>query len=209
MAPERDRHSAKMPAAEGADTRESGGGEPRAAFRYLGSEVVHEGHVIDLHEVSFVAPDGSTMTRDVVRHPGAVSVVPLLDSGEVVLVRQFRAPLQRDMLEIPAGKLDVAGEDLEEAARRELAEEVGLAAASLEPLVTFHNSVGFSDEESHVFLATGLSEVPRDRQGPEEEEMVEVRLRLSEALEAVSRGEITDGKTVIGLLATSRATGVV
>lgn len=180
----------------GADSSGSSG------FRFLGSEVVHQGHVIELYEVRFETPDGSEMTRDVIRHPGAVSVVPLLESGEVVLVRQFRAPLGREMLEIPAGKLDVAGENLDEAARRELAEEVGLGAEHLEPLVTFHNSVGFSDEESHVFLATGLTPVPRDRQGPEEMAMQEVRMSLDDALRAVSEGAITDGKTVLGLMAT-------
>ena len=157
--------------------------------------------MIDLHEVRFEAPDGSEMTRDVVRHPGAVSVVPLFESGDVVLVRQFRAPLGREMLEIPAGKLDVEGEDLAAAARRELAEEVGLAAGNLDHLITFHNSVGFSDEESHVFLATELTEVPRDRQGPEELAMVGVRMPLDLAVRAIADGVITDGKTVIGLLA--------
>lgn len=169
-------------------------------FRYLATEQIHRGHVIEVQRVTYSAPDGSEMVRDVVRHPGAVSVVPLLDSGEVVLVRQFRAPLDAYLLEIPAGKLDVAGEDLAEAAQRELGEEVGLHAGSLELLVRFHNSVGFSDEESHVFLATDLSEVPRDRKGPEELDMVEVRMALSDTPRAIAEGEITDAKTVLGLM---------
>lgn len=175
--------------------------DPTGRFRHLGTEEIYRGHVIDLEKVRFAAPDGTEMVRDVVRHPGAVAVVPLLDSGEVVLVRQFRAPFGAEMLEIPAGKLDVDGEDLEVAAQRELGEEVGLRAAKLEPLVRFHNSVGFSDEESHVYLATGLTEVPRDRQGPEELHMVEVRLRLNDAPRAIAEGEITDAKTVLGLMA--------
>lgn len=170
-------------------------------FRYLGTEEIYRGHVIEVQRVSFAAPDGTEMLRDVVRHPGAVSVVPLLENGEVVLVRQFRAPFGTDILEIPAGKLDVEGEDLAEAAQRELGEEVGLHAANLEPLVRFHNSVGFSDEESHVFLATGLTEVPRDRQGPEELNMVEVRMALTDTPRAIAAGEITDAKTVLGLMA--------
>ncbi|MCP4437192.1 MAG: NUDIX hydrolase [Actinomycetia bacterium] len=169
-------------------------------FRPLGEEQLHSGHVIDLYRSRFETPDGSEIVRDVVRHPGAVSVVPVLDSGEVVLVRQFRAPLNRRMLEIPAGKLDVEGEDLEDAAQRELAEEVGLVAENLEKLATFHNSVGFSDEESHVFVATGLKEVGRDRQGPEEQHMDEVRMPLADTPAAMQAGEITDAKTVIGLL---------
>ncbi len=170
-------------------------------FLPLGEELLHHGHVIDLYRSRFAAPDGTEMVRDVVRHPGAVSVVPVLESGDVVLVRQFRAPLNRYMLEIPAGKLDVAGEDLETAARRELAEEVGLDAGQLEMLVRFHNSVGFCDEESHVFLATQLSEVARDRQGVEEEHMQEVLIPLVDTPDAIARGEITDAKTVLGLMA--------
>lgn len=175
--------------------------EDGGRFRYLGTEEIYRGHVIDVQSVRFAAPDGTEMRRDVVRHPGAVSVVPLLENGEVVLVRQFRAPFGTDILEIPAGKLDVEGEDLAEAAQRELGEEVGLRAEKLVPLVRFHNSVGFSDEESHVFLATGLTEVPRDRQGPEELNMVEVRMALTDTPRAIAAGEITDAKTVLGLMA--------
>lgn len=175
--------------------------EVSGRFRYLGTEQIHRGHVIEVQRVRFEAPDGTEMVRDVVRHPGAVSVVPLLDNGEVVLVRQFRAPLGTHMLEIPAGKLDVVGEDLATAAQRELGEEVGLRAGNLELLVRFHNSVGFSDEESHVFLATDLTEVARDRKGPEELDMVDVRMALTDTPQAIAAGEITDAKTVLGLMA--------
>lgn len=177
-------------------------------FRKLDEELVHHGYVIDLYQDRFEAPDGSEIVRDVVRHPGAVAVVPLLDDGTVVLVRQFRAPLGRDVLEIPAGKLDVDGESLDIAAGRELAEEVGLEAGSMELLVRFHNSVGFCDEESHVFLATDLSEVPRDRQGVEEANMTEVRIPLAESAAYIASGEITDGKTVLGLMAARERLGV-
>jgi len=171
-------------------------------FEPLREERVHHGFVIDVYRSWFRAPDGTEIVRDIVRHPGAVAAVPLFEDGEVLLVRQFRAPFGRDMLEIPAGKLDVDGEDLSIAVARELAEEVGLAAASLEPLVRYNGSVGFCDEELHVFLATDLTEVPRERHGPEEEHMEEVRLSLVDAIEAIWAGDITDGKTVIGLLAT-------
>lgn len=171
-------------------------------FEHLGDELVHHGHVIDLYRARFSAPDGSEMVREVVRHPGAVAVVPLMDDGQVVLVRQFRAPFDREFLEIPAGKLDVEGEDLQVAAGRELAEEVGLRAGRLDHLVTFHNSVGFSDEESHVYLGRQLEVVARNRQGIEEQHMTEVRVPLPEVRSMIVSGEITDGKTVIGLLAT-------
>jgi len=176
-------------------------------FEHLSDETIHRGYVIDLVKSSFRAPDGSTIERDVVRHPGAVSVVPLLETEEVVLVSQFRAPLQRTLIEIPAGKRDVAGEEPALTAQRELAEEVGLQANSLTKLLVFHNSVGFSDEESHVYLGQDLSEVPSDRQGVEEENMEILRVPLDEAISMVYSGEITDGKTVIGLLATSAHIG--
>src|SRR5690349_6615214 len=95
-------------------------------FHQTGQRLIQSSRVISMWEVSFVGPDGETYTRDVVRHPGAVSVVPLHDDGTVDLVRQYRAPLDRTMLEIPAGLLDVEGEALETCAARELKEEVGL-----------------------------------------------------------------------------------
>jgi len=168
-------------------------------FRHLGDDLVHRGHVISLYRSSFEAPDGTRFERDVVRHPGAVAVVPVDADGDVVLVRQYRAPLDRFLLEIPAGKRDVAGEAPEVTAARELAEEVGLAAGELRLLATFHNSVGFSDEESLVYLGTGLRPAPMDRQGVEEEHLQVVRFPLAEAPERIAAGEVTDAKTVIGL----------
>ncbi len=172
-----------------------------ATFEPLDEELVHRGHVIELHRCRFRAPDGSVIERDVVRHPGAVSVVALDEHGSVVLVRQFRAPLGREMLEIPAGKRDVPGEPLEETARRELAEETGLDADHVEPLISFHNSVGFSDEECHVFLATGLHEVGHRREGPEEQHMEVMRVALDDVPALIASGAISDAKTVIGVLA--------
>lgn len=169
-------------------------------FVHIADDLIHEGHVISLYRSTFRAPGGERFDRDVVRHPGAVSVVPLHDDGTVVLVRQYRAPLDATLLEIPAGKRDVPDEPLEVTARRELVEEVGLSAARLVRLATFHNSVGFCDEESHVFLATGLSPTSRDRQGIEETHMEEVRVRLADVPDLIAAGEITDAKTVIGLL---------
>ena len=170
------------------------------SFEHLRDHLLVEGHVVSMFRSEFRAPNGEAFSREVVRHPGAVSVVPLLDDGDVVLVRQYRAPLDRFLLEIPAGKRDVAGEPPEETARRELAEEVGLVAAELVPLTVFHNSVGFCDEESHVFLGTGLSRTEVDLQGIEEQNMTEVRVALRDTPALIAAGEITDAKTVIGLL---------
>lgn len=170
-----------------------------SGFRHLDDELVHEGFVVSLFRSTFAAPDGTTFVRDVVRHPGAVSVVPVREDGTVVLVRQFRAAVDDMVLEIPAGKRDVAGEPPERTAARELAEEVGLVAARLELLATFHNSIGFSDERSLVYLGTGLGAAPTDRQGIEEAYLEVVEMPLSAAVAEVHAGRITDAKTVIGL----------
>ena len=178
-----------------------------AGFRHLRDDLVHEGWVIRLFTSTFEAPDGTEFRRDVVRHPGAVSVVPLQADGTVVLVRQYRAAVDAMVLEIPAGKRDVAGEAPELTAERELAEEVGLAAGRIELLSTFHNSIGFSDELSYVFLAQDLTEVPTDRQGVEEAYLEVLEVPLAEAVAMVHAGEITDAKTVIGLTMAHARTG--
>ena len=173
-----------------------------SGFAHLADELIHRGAVVSLFRSSFSAPDGSEFEREVVRHPGAVSVVPLREDGSVVLVRQYRAPLDAELLEIPAGKRDVADEPPEVTAGRELVEEVGLRAGRLELLARFHNSVGFTDEESFVYLGTELSEVDMDRQGVEEAHMEIVEVPLTDVAAMIADGRITDAKTVIGLTQT-------
>jgi len=172
-------------------------------FVHLADTEIYRGHVVTLVAGEFLTPEGQPITRDIVRHPGAVSIVPI-DGDHVVLVRQYRAAAGREILEIPAGKLDIDGEQPEVAAVRELEEEVGLTTSHLVHLSSFYNSVGFSDEFSHVYLATELSEVPTDRQGPEEAHMTVERLPLADVEAAVADGRIEDAKTVIGLLAALR-----
>lgn len=169
-----------------------------AGFRRLGEHEVYDGHVIRLITASFEAPDGARFEREVVRHPGSVSVVPVTADDQVVMVRQFRAAIDADVLEIPAGKRDVDGEDPEVTAQRELGEEVGLRADHLEPLASFHNSIGFSDELSHVYLGTGLHEVPLDLQGVEEHHMTVERVALADVPRLIAEGVLTDAKTIIG-----------
>lgn len=146
---------------------------------------------------TFVGPDGFTFEREIIRHPGAVCVVPLEPDGQVVCVRQYRAPLDRYVLEIPAGKMDVPGEAPEIGAARELAEEVGLVAATLELLATFHNSPGFTDETTHCFLAEGLEFVGQAIEGIEEQHMTIERFALDDLFELVASNEITDAKTIL------------
>ena len=160
---------------------------------------MYRGPLISLAHGRFAAPDGTEFQRDVVHHPGAVSVVPVVDAGTVLLVRQYRAAIRRELLEIPAGKRDVAGEPPEETARRELAEEVGKRAGRIEKLAEFYNSPGFCDEHSHVYLALDLEDAPPAAQGIEEQHMTVEEVALDDVARLVATGGITDAKTIIGL----------
>jgi 8-oxo-dGTP pyrophosphatase MutT (NUDIX family) len=182
--------------------------DPGDGFRRIGEREVHRGHIWRVVVGTFESPDGSTFERDIVRSPGAVGVVPVLFDPEgnpsVVLVRQYRPTLDRALTEIPAGMRDVDGEPPDETARRELAEEVGFAAGYLELLSVFTNSAGMTDATTHVYLATGLTPVPKSAHGPEEESMAVLQMSLADAVAEVEAGTITDAKTMVGLLLTER-----
>ena len=169
--------------------------------------MLEQGSVITFCRGEFEGPTGERFERDIVRHPGAVAAVAL-DGDHVFLVRQYRAALDADLWEIPAGKRDIADEPAETTARRELEEEIGMKAAKLEPLLTIHHSPGFCDELGFIFLATELTEVPRRLEGPEEQEMQVAKVPLLEAVEMAISGRITDAKSVAALLAAARKVGV-
>lgn len=170
-------------------------------FRALDSTVVYDGWIMTVAKREFEAPDGSRFERDVITHPGAVAVVPLIDD-DIVLVRQYRPALDDFLLELPAGIRDVDGEPPEVTANRELVEEVGMRAERLDHLTTIHNAAGYCDEQIFIFIGRELTQVDRElTNSPEEVEMEIVRLPLSEAREMVSSGQITDAKTIIGILA--------
>ena len=177
-----------------------------AHFRYRGQHLIHQGAVIGFYRAEIEDGDGNRFDRDLIRHPGAVAVVPV-DGDDVLLVQQYRAALDAELIEIPAGKRDVAGEPPAVTAHRELAEEVGMRAASMEPLINVHHSPGFCDEYGHIFLATDLEPVAQNREGPEEQAMTLVRVALAEAIEMCLDGRITDAKTVGGILAAARRLG--
>ena len=170
------------------------------SFRRLGERAEWQGALISVGTGRFSSPDGDEFEREVVHHPGAVSVVPVVDDGAgVLLVRQYRAAVDRELLEIPAGKRDVDGEDPEVTARRELEEEVGVAAGRVERLAEFYNSPGFSDEHSIVYLALDLEPREISAQGVEEQHMAIERVPLDDVPALVASGEILDAKTIIGL----------
>lgn len=163
----------------------------------IGSEEIFEGKVIRVKRDTVELPDGNKATREVVEHPGGVGIVPIDAEGNVYMVRQYRYPLGRLSLEIPAGKLNY-GEDHRECGLRELSEETGLETDRFRYLGVFCPSPGFSQELIHLYLATELhqKEIHLD-----EDEFLEVeKYSLEELLSMIREGKLQDGKTVIGLL---------
>ncbi|MFI9010798.1 NUDIX domain-containing protein [Actinosynnema sp. NPDC053489] len=173
----------------------------RHEFETVSSRDVHVGRVVALRVDEVAMPGGGTAKREVVEHLGAVAVVALDDDGAVTLIHQYRHPIGRRLWELPAGLLDGGDETPLEAARRELAEEVGLAASEWVTLVDVAVSPGFTDEVVRVFLARGLSEVDRDVQGDEEADLEAKRFPLAEAVDLALSGEVVNGPAVAGLLA--------
>jgi ADP-ribose pyrophosphatase len=166
-------------------------------FEQTSSETVFSGAIATVHRRRFRHEDGEEVTREIVGHPGAVAIVAH-DGERLYLVRQPREAIGvPDLLELPAGKLDEEGESPLDCARRELAEEIGKAAEHWEPLLTFHTSPGFTDEQVHIFLATGLSDRTAEVQ---ENERIDIVTHPLDDLDALLR-DTTDSKTLIGLYA--------
>jgi ADP-ribose pyrophosphatase len=164
--------------------------------KILSSQKVFDGRVFKV-TVDTVSEGDLTYQRDVVHHPGSAVIVPVHDDGTVALVRQYRHPAVRYLLEVPAGTL-ADGERPEAGAARELEEELGLTAERLEKLSEFFVSPGFLEEKMWVYLATGLSQ---GKPQPDEDEVLDiVRLPIGDALEMITSGEIQDAKTIIGLI---------
>lgn len=164
--------------------------------KQLDTRIVYEGGFLEVRKDTVQLPNGSTSTREYITHPGAVAVLALLDNGKLVLERQFRYPLQREFIELPAGKID-EGEDVLATAQRELLEETGYVAREWTHLTTAWPCIGYSDERMEYFLARGLT-----HQGSrlDEGEFLEVfELSLDDALEWMRAGRIDDSKTIVGL----------
>jgi ADP-ribose pyrophosphatase len=171
----------------------------------LKRELLYRGRIIDLWVDDVQYPSGNRTVREVAHHPGGAVVVPLLDDGRVIFVDQLRYPLEKHILELPAGKL-APGEDPAMCAARELEEETGWCAGSLEKLCSFYTTPGFCDEELHIYLGRHLTPSPDGHRREEGEFTMSVHmLSLGEAVRKIVDGEIKDGKTIIGLLLTQRA----
>ena len=163
-------------------------------------DVLYEGKVFDLVVDQVEYPSGNKGIREIARHPGGAVVVPMLDDGRVILVKQLRYPFGRHILEVPAGKLN-RGEDPLTAAARELEEETGWVAGHLEKLTSIYTTPGFCDEELHIYLGTDLRESPAGHKREEGESNMTIHMMsLSEAVAMIERGELRDSKTIVGLL---------
>ena len=162
------------------------------------SVLVYEGNFLSVHKDSVLLPDGAVSSREYITHPGAVAVLALLDNGNLVMERQYRYPLQREFVELPAGKID-HGEDIMVCAKRELLEETGYEAKEWIHLTTAWPCIGYADERMEYFLARGLVHQGNNLDDGEFLEVFE--LSLSEAINWIKMGKINDSKTMVACMA--------
>jgi 8-oxo-dGTP pyrophosphatase MutT (NUDIX family) len=170
-------------------------------FEVASSETAYQGNILALRVDQVVMPGGGTATREVIEHYGAVAVAAVDEDRRVALIYQYRHPLGHRLWELPAGLLDVPGEDPVITAKRELQEEVGLAATDWRVLVDVASSPGFTDEAVRAYLATGLSHVDRPDAEDEEADLSLHWFSLDKALDMALAGEIVNGTSVAGVLA--------
>lgn len=173
-------------------------------YEVVSTERAFDGYVAKVRVDQVRMPDGKVVGREVIEHPGAVAVVALDERRRVGLIRQYRHPIGQYMVELPAGLLDTPGESARETAKRELAEEAGLAARVWSELAVLHTSPGISAEKVSIFLAAGLSEVPRGEATEEEAGIIFFWKPLERAVADVMQGEITNSLAVAGILAAAR-----
>jgi ADP-ribose pyrophosphatase len=165
--------------------------------RFVSGEQVFKGKLLDVRRDIVAMPDGAHATREYVVHPGAVTVVPLLDDGRLVMERQYRYPVGRVMLEFPAGKLD-AGEPPLQCGQRELAEETGYRARQWAVAGVLHNAMAYCTEVIHILFARELT---AGRRALDDGELIDIALMTEAELDAAaSRGDLTDAKTLIALM---------
>lgn len=165
----------------------------------VSSESIYKGAILNLRRDKVTVSGGGYSYREIVEHNGGAVAVALTDDGNVVLVKQFRKPMEKVVTELPAGKIE-KGEDPLETMKRELKEETGYTASHLKLMAEFNPSVGYTNETLYIYLATGLV---LGKPQPDEHEALEIKeIPLDDAIQMVVNGEITDGKTMTGLLLT-------
>ncbi|GFN35428.1 NUDIX hydrolase [Tepidimicrobium xylanilyticum] len=160
------------------------------------SERVYEGKIVNLRVDTVELPGKKYSKREIVEHPGAVGIIPIKEDGSLILVKQYRKPVEKMLLEIPAGKIEI-NEEPKETAIRELIEETGFKANKMEYILEFYTSPGFTNEKVYLFLATDLEFVKQD---PDENEYIQVKeIPIHKLIDMVNKGEITDSKTIISI----------
>ena len=164
----------------------------------ISSEDVFDGVLLHVKKDTVELPNGHTAPREWIKHPGASAVIPILPNGDIIMVKQYRYPVGKVTLEIPAGKLDAEGEDPLVCAERELSEETGFTAGKIWKLTTIATTVGFSNEWIHLYAAQDLKP---GKQHPDDDEFIKyLKIPLKEAVQMVEEGKIFDSKSIIAIL---------
>lgn len=163
----------------------------------LSTQQIYKGSFLDVRRDKVSLPNGKTSVREWINHPGAACIIPVLPDGKIALIKQYRYPVQEEMIELPAGKLDI-GETPEVCAKRELEEEIGYSAGKMTFVCNIHPAIGFASEKMWIFLAEKLSQTITNTDHDEFLELMPTE--LDEAVQMVWNGRITDVKTIIGLL---------
>ncbi len=165
--------------------------------KFLNSKVVFEGNLLNVFADKVELPNGKVASREYIKHPGAVAVVPITQEGNIVLVRQYRYPIGNVLLEVPAGKLD-KGEEPDICALRELEEETGYVAKSIKKIASIYTTPGFTDEVIHLYIAENLT---LSNPHPDEDEFLDVEIYSKEEIKTmIADGRINDAKSMLALL---------
>lgn len=168
-------------------------------FKILGKTLEHKGHILDFYTYELAVPNGNIAHWDVLEHKGASAIIPVDEDGKIILVRQYRGAIDELLLEIPAGGRDTVEEDFAVCAARELEEEIGYRCENIQHLVDYHSAAAYTSEKIAIYYAEDL--IP-SKQHLDENEFVQIeRYSLDELVQMIGKGEITDGKTIAGIMA--------
>lgn len=183
------------------DIPNSDDAEKKLTEKKISSTYQFNGRLLQVYTDDVELPDGSRSTRDWIRHPGASAIVPVFDDGTILLLKQFRYPVRKVFIEVPAGKLD-PGESPEFTAKRELMEESGFSAGRMEKTGSFYPAIGYADEIIHAYVGWNLHEKAKNEDA--DEFLLNFRVPFFEALNMVHDGRISDGKTICTLMLVSK-----